>query len=152
MIRLEITTGPRWIDLGMDVRVEVLPLNSTLMASVWADPALARLTDPAEGDAETEGLSSNFRVEMNKAIARLAIVGWEGVGDKDGNPIDPTPTMIDALLDLWPLFTAFHLLYVQPGLRVIEEGNASAPSPNGTSAEGASTADPARKDAKRAHP
>ena len=36
-----------------------------------------------------------------KALARRAVLAWEGVGDADGKPIDPSPEAIDALLDIW---------------------------------------------------
>lgn len=50
------------------------------------------------------------------ALARRAIVGWEGVGDADGAVIAVTPEGIDALLSLWRIFEAFNLLYVSRGM------------------------------------
>jgi hypothetical protein len=78
------------------------------------------------------------------------VLGWEGIGDADGNPIDPTPEAIDALLDVWPIFEAFQLTYVSKGLLLEQEKNASALSPSGPSAGASATAKPARKRAKTA--
>ena len=61
----------------------------------------------------------------------------------DGNPIDPSPEAIDALLDVWPIFEAFQLTYVSKGLLLEQEKNASAPSLNGPSAGASATAKPA---------
>jgi hypothetical protein len=49
------------------------------------------------------------------------VLAWEGVGDTDGNPIDPGPETIDALLDIWPIFEAFQLAYVSKGLLLEQE-------------------------------
>jgi hypothetical protein len=83
-----------------------------------------------------------------KALARRAVLAWEGVGDAEGTPIDPGPEAIDALLDIWPIFEAFQLAYVSKGLLLEQEKNASAPSPSGPSAGATDTAKPARKTAK----
>ena len=62
---------------------------------------------------------------------------------RDGNPIDPSPEAIDALLDIWPIFEAFQLTYVSKGLLLEQEKNVSAPLPNGPSAGASDTAKPA---------
>lgn len=80
---------------------------------------------------------------MAKALARLVVEDWEGVGDADGNPVPVNPEGIDALLDILPLFEAFQLRYVSKGLLLDEEKNGSAPLPNGISAGATSIADPA---------
>jgi hypothetical protein len=78
------------------------------------------------------------------------VLAWEGIGDADGKPIDPSPEAIDALLDVWPIFEAFQLTYVSKGLLLEQEKNVSAPSPNGPSAGATDTAKPARKRARTA--
>lgn len=85
-----------------------------------------------------------------KALARRAVLAWEGIGDADGNPIDPSPEAIDALLDIWPVFEAFQLNYVSKGLLLEQEKNASALSPNGPSAGATDIAPPAKRRAKAA--
>ena len=135
MIRLNLSREPSWLDLGHDVRLHVAPLTTSLMAAARSDPAVAAL--PEGASAET------VSVTMAKALARLAVLEWEGVGDGAGEPVPVTPEGIDALLDILPLFEAFQLRYVSKGLLLEEEKNVSAPLPNGTSAGATSTADPA---------
>ncbi len=85
-----------------------------------------------------------------KALVRRAVMDWEGVDDVDGNAIVPNPDTIDALLDIWPIFEAFQLVYVSKGLLLEQEKNVSAPSPNGVSVGATPIAQPARKPAKTA--
>ena len=89
-------------------------------------------------------------IALAKAIAERVILEWEGVGDADGEPIEPSPEAIDALLDVYPIWEAFQIGYVAKGLLVVAEKNASAPSPNGTSAGATDTAPPAPDDAPSA--
>jgi len=78
-----------------------------------------------------------------KALARNAVLDWDGVGDAGGNAIPVSPEGIDALLDVWPLFEAFQTKYVAKGLVLDAEKNASAPLPVGSSAGATDIAEPA---------
>ena len=89
-------------------------------------------------------------VAFAKALARRAVLAWEGIGDADGNPSEPSPEAIDALLDIWPIFEAFQLTYVSKGLLLEQEKNASALSPTGPSVGATDTATPAKRRAKTA--
>jgi hypothetical protein len=144
MIRLDLSREPRWLDLGHGVRLRVGPLTTSLMAAARSDPAVTALPDGASNET--------IAVAMAKALARLVVLDWEGVGDADGNPVPVTPDGIEALLDILPLFEAFQLRYVSKGLLLEEEKNASALSPTGTSAAASSTADPAPASAPSAPP
>jgi hypothetical protein len=135
MIRLDLSREPRWLDLGHDVRLRIGPLTTSLMAAARSDATVAALPE----DASNETIA----VTMAKALARLVVLEWKGVGDAEGNPVAVTPEGIDALLDILPLFEAFQLRYVSKGLLLEAEKNGSAPSPNGTSAGATSIADPA---------
>ena len=48
-------------------------------------------------------------------------------GDADGNPLTVSPEGIDALLSLWPIFEAFNLHYVSPGMLLDAEKTALRP-------------------------
>ena len=135
MIRLNLSREPSWLDLGHDVRVRVAPLTTSLMAAARSDPAVAALPEGASNET--------IAVTRAKALARLVVLEWEGVGDAEGNPVPVTPEGIDALLDILPIFEAFQLRYVSKGLLLEADKNGSAPSPNGTSAGATSIADPA---------
>jgi hypothetical protein len=126
MIRLKLTASPEWLDLAPGLRLRVAPLTTALMVSARADPAIEAMPDTAT----TEELA----LAMAKAVARRAVLDWEGVGDGAGNPLPVSPEGIDALLEVWPVFEAFQTQYVARGLILDVEKNVSALSPTGPSA------------------
>ena len=135
MIRLNLTAAPEWLDLGPGLRLLVGPLTTALMVSARADPAIEALP---EGASQEE-----LALAMAKAVARRAVLDWEGVGDATGTIVPITPDGIDALLEIWPVFEAFQTKYVARGLILDAEKNVSAPSPTGPSAGATGTARPA---------
>ena len=112
------------------------------MVSARADMAIESLPETAT----TEELA----LAMAKAVARRAILEWEGVGDENGKVVAVTPEGIDALLEIWPVFEAFQTQYVAKGLILDAEKNVSAPSPSGPSAGASGIAPPARDRARTA--
>ena len=142
MLKLDLSNEPAWLDLGHGVRVNLQPLTTALMVAARGDPAVQALGEDA-GDEESA-------LAFAKALARVAILDWEGVGDAEGNSIPVSREAIDALLDLWPLFEAFQTGYVAKGLLLEQEKNASSPLPNGSSVGATDTAKPARKHAPTA--
>jgi hypothetical protein len=142
MIRLDLSPEPQWLDLGHGVRLKLLPLTTALMVATRADPEVQVLDPEASNDARAAIFAG--------ALARRAIVDWEGVGDAEGNVLPVTPDGIDALLSLWPIFEAFNLAYVSRGMLLDAEKNASAPSPTGTSVGATVTARRAGRPAKTA--
>lgn len=142
MLSLDLTNAPRWHDLAPGVRVQLRPLTTALMVATRSDPAV----EAVAADASDEERALAFA----KALARRAVLAWDGVGDADGNAIEPSPEAIDALLDIWPIFEAFQLAYVSKGLLLSQEKNASAPLPSGPSAGASATAMPARGRARTA--
>ena len=142
MIRINLSPEPQWLDLGHDVRLQLMPLTTALMVATRSDPAVQAL----EADASNDSRAAVFAA----ALARRAIVDWEGVGDADGTVVAVTPEGIDALLSLWPIFEAFNLLYVSRGMLLDAEKNGSAPSPTGTSAGATATARPVKRSVRTA--
>ena len=142
MIRLNLTATPQWLDLAPGLRLLVGPLTTALMVSARADMAIESLPETAS----TEELA----LAMAKAVARRAILDWEGVGDEDGNVVDVTPEGIDALLEIWPIFEAFQTQYVAKCLILDAEKNVSSPSPSGPSAGAIGIAPPAKRAARTA--
>ena len=136
MIRLNLTAAPKWLDLAPGLRLLVGPLSTALMVSARADPAIEALPEGATQEA--------LALAMAKAVARRAVLDWEGVGDAMGQPTPVTPEGIDALLEIWPVFEAFQTQYVAKGLILDAEKNVSAPSPTGRSAGATDTARPAK--------
>jgi hypothetical protein len=135
MLTLDLSNAPRWHDLAPGVRVQLRPLTTALMVATRADPGVETL--PATSSDEDRALA------FAKALARRAVLSWEGIGDADGIAIQPSPEAIDALLDIWPIFEAFQLRYVSKGLLLEQEKNVSPPSPNGASAGASDTVMPA---------
>ena len=136
MLTLDLTNAPRWLDLLPGVRLKLRPLTTALMVSARTDAAIQALPS----DAGPEELA----MIMAKAMARRAVLDWEGVGDAEGNPVPVTPEGIDALLDIWPAFDAFQSAYVAKWLLLEQEKNVSAPLPSGGSVGAIATVPPAR--------
>ena len=142
MIRLDLSPEPQWLDLGHCVRLKLLPLTTALMVATRSDPAVQDLDVDASNDTRAAAFAA--------ALARRAVVDWDGVGDAEGNVLPVSPEGIDALLSLWPIFEAFNLLYVSRGMLLDAEKNVSAPSPTGTSVGAKGTARPAEVSAQTA--
>ncbi|PKP68827.1 MAG: hypothetical protein CVT83_04915 [Alphaproteobacteria bacterium HGW-Alphaproteobacteria-5] len=142
MLTLDLSNEPRWHELSPGVRVQLRPLTTALMVATRSDPAVEAVPEEASDEERA--------VAFAKALAQRAVLAWEGVGDADGHPIDPSPEAIDAALDVWPIFEAFQLAYVSKGLLLEQEKNASAPLPNGPSAGANATARPAEGRARTA--
>ena len=142
MIRINLSPEPQWLDLGHGVRLLLLPLTTALMVATRSDPGVHDL----DADASNDKRAAVFAA----ALARRAVIGWEGVGDENGKLLEITPDGIDALLSLWPIFEAFNLQYVSRGMLLDAEKNGSAPLPTGTSVGATATARPAKARARTA--
>ena len=126
MLRLTLSNEPSWLDLGPGVRLLVEPLSTAVMMAARSDPVVRAV---AGDNADLEGATGpapddQIAVIVAKAVARIVVKDWEGVGDADGQPIEPTPERIDALLDIWPIFEAFQTRYIAGGLILEQEKNA----------------------------
>lgn len=144
MIHLDIKSAPWWLDLGSGVRVQLRPAGTSLMMEARKDPDLRAL--PEAADDEQAGFV------FARALARRAILDWEGVVDTAGTPVEVTREAIDALLETWAVFERFQDHYLLPALDVEQEKNASAPSPTGPTAGARPTATPVRGSATPARP
>ena len=142
MIRLDLSSKPRWLDLGSGLRLHVLPVTTAIMVAARNDPEVEALPEAASKEEQA--------LVMAKAVARRVVTGWEGVGDADGNPVPVSPEGIDALLDIWPVFEAFQTRCLAPHLMLEQEKNASSPLPNGASEGAMPIAPPARATAPTA--
>ena len=68
------------------------PLTTALMVSARADPAINGLTETSSQE--------DTALAMAKAVARRAVLEWDGVGDETGNLLPVSPAGIDALLEI----------------------------------------------------
>ena len=122
MLKLNLSTAPQWLDLGHGVRLLVEPLTTAIMLAARSDPAILDATIEADGDAAPS--NDDLARIVAKAVARIVVKDWEGVGDADGTPLPLTPEGIDALLELWPIFEAFQTEYIAGALILEQEKNA----------------------------
>jgi len=118
MIRLDLKREPHWLDLGHGVRLYVKPCTTALMMAVRAQ--VQHTPAAASTASEAAGLRS---AELLKALAKLAVTDWEGIGDAAGDAAPVTPECVDALMDLWPIASAFESAYLGPALLLDEEKN-----------------------------
>ncbi|MEQ8307738.1 MAG: hypothetical protein RIA09_14365 [Hoeflea sp.] len=142
MLTLDLKNAPRWHELAPGVRVQLRPLTTALMVSTRSDPAVEAVPEEASDEERV--------VAFAKALARRAVLAWEGIGDADGSPIDPSPEAIDAVLDVWPIFEAFQLTYVSKGLLLEQEKKRLRALAEWSFAGASDTAKPARKPARTA--
>jgi hypothetical protein len=123
MLKLSLKSEPSWLDLGHGVRLFVEPLSSAMMLAARSDPAVRALAGAPAQDGEDAAQDEAVAVVVAKALARLVVKDWEGVGDEDGKPLHLTPDGIDALLDIWPIFEAFQTRYVAGAMLLDAEKN-----------------------------
>ena len=122
MLRLNLSNEPRWLDLGNGVRLLVEPLTTAIMLAARSDPTiLAAAQGPEPSDARS---NDDLARIVAKAVARIVVKDWEGVGDEDGEPMAISHDGIDALLELWPIFEAFQTTYIAGALILDTEKNA----------------------------
>ena len=121
MLRLNLSNEPNWLDLGHGVRLFVEPLTTAVMLAARSDPAI--LAAAQGGDVEDSPSNDDLARIVAKAVARIVVTDWEGVGDEDGKALPVTPAGIDALLELWPIFEAFQTRYIAGALILDAEKN-----------------------------
>ena len=134
MIRLNLSNAPARIELVPGVIVWTTPLTSGLWQSAGMDEAVRGIGP----DATPQDLT----LAVVKAVAQRVITAWEGVGDLDGTPVDPSPAWINALMDQYQVYEAFNAKVVAPYILMRAEGNALASSQTGTSGGETTTAVP----------
>lgn len=138
MLRLVYSSEPHWLDVYGDVRVQVRPFTSGLLAAARTEVDLLL---PEAGAAE------RF-VALSSAMARIAIIAWEGVGDINDNPLPVSIEAVTALMDIWVINEAFNKAYLTPGLMMAVEKKGFAPLLNGTLEGARDTAQVAQPSAK----
>ena len=151
MIRLSLPKDPYWIDLPHGVRLYVRPLTMAVYESARSKGArLARdiLRDHAEialAGGTVEGLpdlkDEDARAGLSQflfaqALAVAAIIRWEGVLSEDGEPMETSEAAAADLMRYHDIAEEFLVKYTRSHAEAVAEGNASRPSPNGTSAAG----------------
>jgi hypothetical protein len=165
VLKLGQKREPVWLDLVYGVRVKVRPLTAALYQTAFQGGLVAAralinhqkaiveaggriedmpdLSDPAGA----EGLSQALFV---KELAVAALLEWENVTGPDDKPAPVTPQHVREAFDDHLVAETFLTSYVYEHQKRLAEGNASAPSPSGTSAGALDTAKPAASKKSRA--
>ena len=133
MLRLNLTSQPYWLELGHGVRLFVEPLTTAIMLAARSDPAIltaaaaaaaaTAATAAAATDGDADPSNDDLALIVAKAVARIVVKDWEGVGDTEEKPLPVTSEGIDALLELWPIFEAFQTNYIAGALILDAEKN-----------------------------
>lgn len=161
-----IPTAVQSVALPYGITVEVRPLTTPLWHAAHAS-ALRAVMALVEGEEVRDDLGidrasipdltdqdakEGFRqLLFAQALARAAIISWQGVlNADDGRPAPVTPAAINELMLVHSIAEAFVHGYTARIIKALEEGNASRPSPNGTSATGPHIAGPAGRKTRHA--
>lgn len=144
MLKLNLKTDAYWIDLPGKVRVKVKPISTAVMsaAQAMALEEYRRMVDGGDLDPANECLRKGTSESLLiTALAKLAIIEWEGVLASDSDsPAPVTDQTVADLMDIWLIAQDFLKAYVMQFKLLETEGNVSAPAANGTSAAAAPTA------------
>ena len=73
---------------------------------------------------DEDALSSYSHMLFVQALAKAAILDWEGVGDEGGKPLPITDEAIEGLMRHHRLAESFIIAYAKPHIEVGLEGNA----------------------------
>lgn len=148
MIRLE-EPPHGWLTLMPGVRARFVPIDRVM---VRAARRAVRLFLDDNPDLEEVDRQERVSDIFSQTLIRAGMREWEGIGDIDGNVIQPnTPGALDTFMQRAILVEAADDAYVLPWALQDAEKNVSAPSSDGISARAtqdmtiATSAAPARK-------
>ena len=153
MIRLNLPTEPYWLDLPLGVRLRVRPLDTAVYEAcryraardakrIIGERKEAGNDAPLDED-DADGLAAFL---VTAALARAAIIGWEGVEDADGSGIAPiNDTTVSDLMRIPLIASDFRRRILEPYAQLVSEGNASGPLPDGAMAEAPAIAPNAKR-------
>ena len=158
MLRLNISRAPSWLELAPGVRILLQPADIELVSEAQSDPAFIEALGgddlPADDAAALAlGPAQKQRVGLALAVAmaKRAILEWEGMEDEHGDPVpEPFDEGIEALMRIPSIMRIFQREYMAPAMELAAEGNGSGASLAGTSAVVRNTAPRARRAAKPA--
>lgn len=130
MLKL-VAKQPFWCEVLPGVEIEFLPVGN--LAWRAARRAAAAVIGRAEAELTDDEIQEEAGDAFSRALIERGIRAWKGVGDADGNPIEPTPEAVALFLEDPRRFEACDNAYVLPIVLEQQAGNVSAASPDGTS-------------------
>jgi hypothetical protein len=114
MIRLNLITAPKWVDLGHGVEILLEPIGTLILKEAGASRAMSATSKEVPKEV-------NFALFVTE-VAKLAITDWRGVAGQDDAPAPVTHAYIEALMALHPIYEAFAPL-VAKALTLVTEKN-----------------------------
>lgn len=124
-------------------RTLVRPIEMSMVLAARAVASEAKQAAEEAGKGLHEAMGA-FQEAFNVSLLQQAIVKWEGVGDENGEPIEPTPEHVKNYLSIWQVFDRINEAYIAPAMLKLnldgDEKNASSGSPSGTSVAAPATA------------
>ena len=134
MLKLEPAKS-EWLQV-LGARILFRPIGR----KAWreAQKAAARALRPVDGEgeqADEAALMEEAGDALSYALISAGIEAWEGVGDENGNAVEPTPEYIEMFLSDPMCFQAADQIYVGPYMARMREKNGLSPALNGISAE-----------------
>ena len=145
-IRLGLPREPRWVDLAGTARVLVRPATTALISAAQhaamaeADAIRAARDGLLDAGAAVDGLDLDdphivaglAHDLMVRALARYLVTDWDGVFDAEGKALAFDQKLLPQLMAIEDVAAAFWKHFLEPERARAAEGNAFAPSPNGT--------------------
>ena len=124
MLNLDLPTEPYWFDLPCDVRVEIRPITTAVMAAVQAAASRRLGAVRTTSDDLDPGMANGLAFALLvKALACHAVTAWEGIGDAEGKPLPLSPEAVERLMDLDDIAAAFWDQATRPVAAVAAQGN-----------------------------
>lgn len=145
MLRLNMKKEPFWLNLVGGVRLQARPLTTAVMSAAQAAVIKRIATMRDAGEILDEDTRAGFtEALLIQALARFAIVAWEGVLQAENDDLAPvTEQAIDELMSIWFVAQDFWKQYTATLSMLETEGNASRPASHGISPAGQITAEDA---------
>ena len=124
MLTLDIAREPRWLDLPQGVRLLAKPLDRITRAAAEGAALAEAKALLGEAAQERAVFNSLYFMLLARLVARRIVTAWEGVGDRDGNPLAFSPAALDALMERDDMAVAFWDAMLGRPDPVDAEGNA----------------------------
>lgn len=148
-MKLSLNRQLQWLVLPHGVKAWVRPLTTVINAAAQAEAqkrtavliveaeAAEKLGQPMDplgaNGANAAWLDGQWSQFYIAALARYGVKKWEGLTGDDGQPLEATPEVAEAVASHPDLGPAFRLAYGRSLAEQIAEGNASAASFDGAS-------------------
>ena len=152
-LRIDLPQAPFWVALGFNIEIKCRPISSATIGSLQAKAArLAReMTTAAEAEklaavvdakdlSEEEIRAGLSEMYLAVLLGQAVIMEWTGIFGAGAAPQPVNDETVAAAMRMPLIGPRFLAEYFRPYGLVVEEGNGSAPPPNGSTAAAPNTA------------